>query len=105
MRLYLSSFRIGAFRERLLALTAGRQAALVPNALDGLPPDERHAGLQRDIADPSRLGLEVCQIDLRDPDAAEWFPSFDIIWVRGGKVFVLRRVLARNGTGQVLCDL
>ncbi len=105
MRLYLSSFRIGAFRERLLALTAGRHAALVPNALDGLPPDVRDAGLQRDIADLSRLGLEVCQIDLRDPDAAEWLPSFDIIWVRGGNVFVLRRVLADTGTDQVLSDL
>ena len=105
MRLYLSSFRVGAHAGRLLALSAGRRAALVPNALDGLPADVRGIGLQRDHADLGRLGLKVCEVDLRDPDAAERLSTFDIVWVRGGNVFVLRRVLADTRIDQVLTDL
>jgi dipeptidase E len=105
MRLYLSSFRIGGFAGRLLALGASRRTALVPNALDGLPSDVRDAGLQRDISDLGQVGLEVSEVDLRHPDAAERLSGYDIVWVRGGNVFVLRRVLADTGTDQVLTDL
>src|SRR5258707_5041068 len=105
MRLYLASFRIGGFAGRLLALSAGRRTALVPNALDGLPSDVRDAGLRRDIPDLGQVGLEVSEVDLRHPDAAERLSGYDIVWVRGGNLFVLRRVLADMGTDQVLADL
>ena len=105
MRLYLSSYRVGAYADRLLTLSFGRRTALVPNALDGLPADVRDAGLQRDIADLAQLGLEVTELDLRDPDAAERLSGFDIVWVRGGNTFVLRRALADTGTDRALTDL
>ncbi len=65
----------------------------------------RDAGFQRDISDLSQVGLEVSEVDLRNPDAAEWLSGYDIVWVRGGNVFALRRVLADTGTDQVLTDL
>src|SRR5215469_5648741 len=105
MRLYLSSYRIGHFPDRLLGLSAGRRAALVPNALDGLPDTVRSDALQRDIADLGELGLDVHEVDLRDPSAAQRLSGSDVIWVRGGNVFVLRRVLADTGTDQVLIAL
>ncbi len=105
MRLYLSSYHVGEFAERLLAMTAGRRAALVLNALDGLPASVRSVSRQLDVADLSLLGLEVCEVDLRDRDAAERLAGSDIVWVRGGNTFVLRRVMADTGTDQVLTDL
>lgn len=105
MRLYLSSYRLGAHPDRLLRLSGGRRAALIPNALDGLPAKVREVSVRRDAADLAPLGLQVSEIDLRDADAARRLAAVDIVWVRGGNVFALRRALADTGTDQVLTDL
>ena len=85
MRLYLSSFRVGAHGDELLRMVGdGRRAALVPNALD----DFSHAG--RDVADLEALGFAVTVVDLRTAPV----PACDLLWVRGGNVFTLRRALA-----------
>ena len=105
MRLYLSSYRVGNYPDRLLALCAGRRTALVPNALDGLPASVRDAGLQRDLTDLGQLGLKVTEIDLHDHDAADRLAGSDVVWVRGGNVYVLRRALADTATDHVLTDL
>jgi dipeptidase E len=47
----------------------------------------------------------VADLDLRQPDVAGQLAGFDIVWVRGGNVFVLRRVLADSGADDVLIDL
>jgi dipeptidase E len=106
MRLYLSSFRTGAHPDRLLRLLAGRRrTALIPNALDGLPADVREAGLQRDFKDLCGLGLDVTVTDLCQPGSNESLADYDLLWVRGGNVFMLRRVLADSGCDAVLVDL
>jgi len=105
MRLYLSSFRVGEHPDRLLQLSSGRRVALVPNAIDGSPAEMREASLRRDFADLRPLGLEVSETDLRDPDAPRQLGDADIVWVRGGNVFRLRRALADTGADQVLIDL
>jgi dipeptidase E len=106
MRLYLSSFRTGAHPDRLHALAGnGRRTALIPNALDGLPADVRETGLRRDLDDLDAIGLDVTLIDLREPAMVSSLANYDIVWVRGGNVFVLRRVLADTGTDTVLLDL
>jgi len=88
-----------------LELSDGRRTALIPNALDGLPAGVRDAGLQRDLADLGQLGLHVTELDLRGPDAVERLPDFDVVWVRGGNTFVLRRVMADTGTDHAFTDL
>ncbi|MEV0715123.1 Type 1 glutamine amidotransferase-like domain-containing protein [Asanoa sp. NPDC050611] len=105
MRLYLSSFRTGAHTEALLAMTDGRHTALVPHALDAVPADDRKAGLRRDFDDLGALGLDVTLVDLTEPGAVRRLGDYDIVWVRGGNVFVLRRVLADTGADAVLVDL
>ncbi|MBQ0905444.1 Type 1 glutamine amidotransferase-like domain-containing protein [Micromonospora sp. U21] len=105
MRLYLSSFRTGAHPDRLLALTGGRRTALIPNALDALPTGVRDNALRRDLDDLHELGLDVATVDLREPGAVARLAEHDIIWVRGGNVFVLRRVLADTGADSALLDL
>lgn len=106
MRLYLSSFRVGAHPDQLVALAdGGRRTALIPNALDGLPTDVRDTGLRRDLDDLDAAGLDVALIDLREPAAVADLATYDIVWVRGGNVFVLRRVLADTRADIVLLDL
>jgi dipeptidase E len=106
MRLYLSSFRIGDHPQRLVELAGpGRRAVVLANALDAAPEAVRHAGAAREIADLGTLGFQVTEVDLRDPDAARLLPAADVIWVRGGNTFVLRRALADSGADSVLRDL
>lgn len=75
------------------------------NALDELPGNIRRAGVDRERAELSALGFEVEEADLRDPDAVQLLLDVDVIWVRGGNVFVLRRALADSGADTVLVEL
>ncbi|WP_309572564.1 Type 1 glutamine amidotransferase-like domain-containing protein [Deinococcus sp.] len=104
MRLYLSSFRIGNHPDRLLGLLGtGRKTALIRNAVEGLP--FRADSLARDVADLQQLGLNVTVLDLREPGAVERLPDFDLLFVRGGNVFTLRRVLADTGADTAILAL
>ncbi len=107
MRLYLSSFRMGDHPARLLELPGhGRCLALVANAMDGAPNDVRQAGVQREVTELTSLGFLVSEVDLRDGrEASAQLPKADVIWVRGGNVFVLRRALADSGADAVILDL
>lgn len=96
MRLYLSSFRIGSYPDRLLdMLGTGCRTALIRNAVDGQP--FRQDSLDRNVADLEELGLDVTLLDLREPRAVAWLAEFDLLFVRGGNVFTLRCVLADTG--------
>lgn len=104
MRLYLSSFRVGQHGDRLLDLLGhGRRTALIRNAVDGLPfrPDS----LQRDLDDLHALNLDVTLLDLREPDAVAQLSAFDCLFVRGGNVFTLRKVMADTGADRAILDL
>ena len=103
MRLYLSSFRVGAQPQRLLALLGPgrRRCALIPNAVEGVSA----ARLQRDVDELEAIGLEVTVVDLLAPGAAGSLASYDLVWVRGGNTFVLRRVLADSGADRALLGL
>jgi dipeptidase E len=106
VRLYLSSFRLGDHSDRLLGLAGdGRRLALIGNALDGLPVDVRRAGVQREIVELSSLGFRITEADLREPEATRHLAAADVIWVRGGNVFVLRRLLADSGADSVIVEL
>ncbi|MDQ6849164.1 MAG: peptidase E [Actinomycetota bacterium] len=107
MRLYLSSFRIGDHPNRLLELAGkGRRLALVCNALDGMADEVRQAGVDREVAELTSLGFVVTEADLRHGAlAARHLVAADVIWVRGGNVFVLRRALADNGADALIVDL
>ena len=106
MRLYLSSFRLGPQHHHLRRLAGtGRRTALIPNALDGAPHQYREQGLGRDVAELAAAGLEATILDLAMPGAVAELRAFDILWVRGGNVFVLRRALADTGADTVVTEL
>lgn len=109
MRLYLSSFRMGdpPWPDRLRAMTGGDAptAAVVANGVDNADPDVRRAGVERELTALAALGFRPYEIDLRAPGAAEGLAEPDLLWVRGGNVFVLRAAIARAGADDVLTDL
>jgi dipeptidase E len=106
MRLYLSSFRVGSYPQRLLQLLGeGRRTALVPNALDGAPEQMRRGGLARDVGELEALGLDVTLVDVRTPNAVHQLAAYDLVWVRGGNAFVLRKAFADTGADTILTGL
>ncbi|MET0743764.1 MAG: Type 1 glutamine amidotransferase-like domain-containing protein [Microvirga sp.] len=105
MRLYLSSFRLGDSTDRLLSLLGtGRRACVISNALDLLSPEARARGTAafdqiRAFAD---LGIEASDLDLRDyvenpTGLLGRLSRYDLVWLRGGNAFVLRRAMVASG--------
>jgi dipeptidase E len=99
VRLYLSSFRIGDHPEHLLTLlNGGTRAAIIANAMD--PYDRR--GLNTEFAALDPLGIDANELDLRDyfdksDRIAADLARYDLIWIRGGNVFALRKAMAKSG--------
>jgi dipeptidase E len=105
VRLYLSSFRLGDHPHLLLDLAGrGRRTAVVANALDHAPDEVRRAGVERELGALRGLGLDPKEVDLRQPFAARELEDADVVWVRGGNAFVLRRAVADSGVERVLVD-
>ena len=108
VRLYLSSFRTGERSDDLRRLVGdGRRAGVIANALDGRDPTTRRAGVELEAAALGALGFDTQEIDLRDHfdnqsslEAA--LRPFDLLWLRGGNVFVLRYALRRAGADEAL---
>ncbi|MFC5180331.1 Type 1 glutamine amidotransferase-like domain-containing protein [Actinomadura harenae] len=112
MRLYLSSFRTGDRPDLLLGLCggAGREIAVIADALDAAPEETRAECVRREIAALDALGFAGTEIDLRDyagrpGDLAGELQRFPAVWVRGGNVFALRYAMARSGADVLLTKL
>lgn len=111
MRLYLSSFRIGDQPDRLLALLgAGRRTALIANSMDPAPSDVRAKSVGEEIVRLESIGLEPAEVDLREyfgraADLKNRLSGFDLLWVRGGNTFTLRRAFRQSGAEELIVDL
>src|SRR5262245_46899840 len=111
MRLYLSSFRIGSRPDELVTLLrGGRRTALILNADDDKTPEDRAASLLRELEELRGIGLEPREVDLRGffgrPDALRGhLVTFDLLYVRGGNVFLLRRALRQSGADRIIAEL
>ena len=108
MRLYLSSYLLGAHPEVLAGMVRGeRKGWVVANALDGQDEGRRRTDTRRQIEALASLGLHAVDLDLRELDPATVRAGFgrpDFVWVRGGNVFTLRMALARSGLDHVVVD-
>jgi dipeptidase E len=110
VRLYLSSFRMGDCPERLVELArGGRRAAVIANATDVYPAQDRAEAVQRELDALRPLGFDAEEVDLRRhfdaPDVHHRLSDYDVIWVRGGDVFTLRYTLARSGADEAIVSL
>lgn len=106
MRLYLSSYRMGARFDELLQLAGGRpRVALVANALDFINVESRRRYAET-VYNPVEVfrsaGADVNEVDLRRyfgrADAlADDLADADLLWLTGGNVFLLRRAMVMSG--------
>ncbi len=111
MRLYLSSFRMGDdFGHLMNALPAGSAVAVVSNAVDFIPLDDRVA-YARNVFDPVEhfrsFGLEAFDLDLRkyfgrSRELEVEVAKVQLIWANGGNAFMLRRAMAQSGLDRIL---
>ncbi len=114
MRLYLSSYRLGASAARLKKLLkGGRRAAVIQNALDFVPAEARlayEANIYDPKADLADWGIEPEELDLRhyfgQPHALEKaLARFDFVWAVGGNAFLLRRAMQQSGFDRIIAEL
>lgn len=111
MRLYLSSFRLGNKPEELLKLLDGKtKTAVINNAVDFISHEERVSSYQREVVDLKSLGLEPTEVDLRNyfgkqEELRTELLKYDLLWVRGGNAFVLRRACGYSGADKIIKEL
>lgn len=111
MRLYLSSFGFGNHAGELRTLLRGKsRAAVVLNAKDASSEESRKRSLEEEIAALKDLGLQPVELDLRQyfdqpGRIRDVLAAFDLIWIRGGNLFVLRRALRQSGADEALIEL
>ncbi|MEH1016308.1 Type 1 glutamine amidotransferase-like domain-containing protein [Micromonospora sp. CPCC 206060] len=106
MKLYLSSFRLGNQPERLRQMAGtAKPAAVVLNACDGLDAAGRDLRLRQEIESLETLGFRAEELDLRQyaheraraGALADVLSRYGLVWVRGGNVFALRRIMRISG--------
>lgn len=107
--MYLSSYRLGNNSEKLVELMGNnKKIAVIPNALDfSTDIPRRNEGVQREIDDLDKLGLQAEEVDLRKyfnkpKELEQKLSEFGALWVRGGNTFVLRRAFKESGLDEWL---
>lgn len=114
MRLYLSSYRLGNYVDRLRSLLPiAPKVAVIENALDLFSQDARCA-YKAEVYDPydefMDLGFDASELDLRcyfggQAGLADRLRQVDLVWVLGGESFVLRRAMAASGFDVEIAEL
>jgi dipeptidase E len=110
MRLYLSSYRLGNKPEKLTGLFTGdKRVGIILNARDASTPQDRVTGLQVQIEELNKLGIESNEVDLRNfKDSQEVrveLSNYAGVWIPGGNAFLLRRAMYDSGFDSVIGSL
>lgn len=108
MRLFLSSQDLGHHADLAYELCGpGKRAAIIVNAQDYLPEEERAEKVGRKIAMFSEAGFTAEELDLRDyfgkaHDLETYLQNIDLVWGNGGNTFILRRAMQASGLDEIL---
>lgn len=109
--MYLSSYKLGDFTAELIRLLDGKKkVGVIMAAQDYKDAETRTERFLEECAALQRLGLEPEEVDLRNyfngqAGLGKRLASYDMLWVRGGNAFVLRKALAMSGADKILVDL
>lgn len=113
MRLFLSSDSVlPGTREAFLDLVGMSKEdikiALIENAADNYPPDNR-AWVEESRANLEKCAAEVQKVDLRDYSDAdklkETLRNYNVIWLGGGNTYYLRWLAKKSGLDRIVYDL
>ena len=108
MRLYISSYRTGNATKELIRMARGNmRAAVINNASDYGTLDRRAEQMQKQVDMLVPLGFKVEEIDLRQyfgksEDLAHKLEGFGLVWLKGGKSFILKRAIEQSGFDVVI---
>lgn len=113
MEFYLSSYKLGNEKNKLLKMTQNlnKKIAYVPNALDFSKDLERKQKSEKeDISELKKLGFKVNLFDLKNyfkkhEKLKKDISKYDIIFVRGGNVFVLRQAMEKSGLDKHIINM
>lgn len=111
MRLYLSSFRIGNKPQEWLDMIGdNKRTAVIVNAKDFKPEEERPPWLKLQMDAVTALGLEPEDLDLREyfsnPAALkDRMKDFGSVWVCGGNAFILKRAYEQSGFDRLITEM
>lgn len=113
VKLYLSSYKVGndtaGFKQ--LVNRAHAKVAVIDNALDFITdPKQKAKNLQVELDDMHSLGFVSEHLDLRDyfgnpNELVKKLSNFDLVWVRGGNTFLLRKAMEQSGFIDVINKL
>lgn len=83
---------------------------VVFNAQDWKSGSDRTADYEQEAERLRSIGLEPTEIDLRNyfdksNELEQELLNYDLVWVRGGNVFVLRRAFKQSGADTVIKEL
>jgi dipeptidase E len=108
MRLFLSSYRLGARPEMFAALVGeSRRVALILSAGDAWGDVVHETRVGEQTAMLSEIGLEAADVDLRkyvgrSDELNRELAVFGSVWVAGGNTFVLRRAMRDSGFDRII---
>lgn len=111
MRLYISSYRLGNYSDKLVNLMSeNKHAAIIMNAVDYKTELERKERFYQETKDLQALGIVTEEIDLRKyfgkpEDLEEKLKRFGLVWVRGGNSFLLLRAMRQSRFDMVITKL
>lgn len=113
MKLYLSSYKLGNDTEGLKRLVGKTNArvAVIDNAKDySNDADFKSMRLQQEIESMRLLGFEPEHLDLKEffgksQELVDLLTGFDVVWVTGGNVFILRKAMEMSGFDAVFKQL
>lgn len=118
MKLYLSSYHFGDEPEKLKELVAethtGRnrwKVGIIPNAGDMHTPAEIMERYAMDAESFIGMGFLPALLDLKvffgenQGLLADALQELDMVWVRGGNSFILRRAMYQSGFDQLITPL
>lgn len=102
---------MGDHPDRLVGLVErGAESVVITNACDSYAPDDRRAGVEREMTALRDLGFRPRAVDLRAyfgrrQELRQEFRHAGLVWVRGGSVFMLRHALAASGADDLIVEL
>jgi dipeptidase E len=111
VRLYLSSYRLGdRFDELVNVVGPGARAAVIANAVDLIPIEDRLAYARTGfdpVAQFRSSGLDADELDLRaffgkPAELAAALADVRLVWANGGNAFLLRRAMRQSGLDEIL---
>lgn len=112
MKLYLSSYKFGNYKEELVKLALdNKKVGVIMNAVDWSNDKERVVkSLNEQIDVLKSLGFTAEQIDLRKYfdkkiELKNDLAKFGMVWVYGGNSFVLKRAFEQSGFDEIIKDM